>query len=71
MDNANLDYSNPSHPGYCSFGRVVQGMDVVDEIAEVPTGTRRGGMQDVPETAIEIESVVLRACPLQNDASAA
>jgi cyclophilin family peptidyl-prolyl cis-trans isomerase len=45
--------------GYTAFGRVVQGMDIVDKMAEVPTGA--GGMfpSDVPQTQIVIEKVTL------------
>ncbi len=45
--------------GYTAFGRVVQGMDIVDKMAEVPTGP--GGMfpSDVPQTQIVIEKVTL------------
>ncbi len=45
--------------GYTAFGRVVQGMDIVDKMAEVPTGA--GGMfpTDVPQTQIVIEKVTL------------
>ncbi len=42
--------------GYCVFGRVTEGMDVVDEIAEVST-TTRNGHSDVPEVAVVIKSV--------------
>ncbi|MEN8159824.1 MAG: peptidylprolyl isomerase [Myxococcota bacterium] len=41
--------------GYAVFGRVVSGMDVVDKIAGVPTGTK-GPHQDVPKTPVLIES---------------
>ncbi len=41
--------------GYAVFGRVVDGMDVVDKIAAVPTGTQ-GGHQNVPKTDVLIES---------------
>jgi cyclophilin family peptidyl-prolyl cis-trans isomerase len=37
------------------FGRVTKGMDVVDKIAAVPTGSK-GGHQDVPKTNVVIES---------------
>ena len=40
--------------GYCVFGRVTDGMDVVEQIEDVKT-TRRGGHQDVPEQVILIE----------------
>ena len=45
--------------GYTAFGRVVQGMDIVDKMAELPTGA--GGMfpSDVPQTQIVIEKVTL------------
>lgn len=55
VDNAGLDHgASPGSWGYAVFGRVVEGMDVVDQIANVPTGTV-GSFQDVP-----IESVVIR-----------
>ena len=56
-DNAFLNYTGPSAQGwgYCVFGKVTEGMDVVDEIARVKT-TNRGGHQDVPE-----ENVVITA----------
>ncbi len=49
VDNAFLDHSEPSPRGwgYAVFGRVVEGMDVVDAIAASPTGVV-GGMRDVP-----------------------
>ncbi len=53
VDNANLDHG-PGNPGYAAFGRVVEGMDVVDAIASVRT-TRKGPMGDVPA-----EDVVIR-----------
>jgi len=55
-DNAFLDYKGPSPQGwgYCVFGKVVEGMDVVDRIRAVPTGTS-GFHQDVPR-----EDVVIR-----------
>lgn len=42
--------------GYCVFGKVVEGMDVVDEITNVATGSS-GGHQDVPTEDVIIESV--------------
>lgn len=42
--------------GYAVFGRVTAGMEVVDAIAVVPTGSR-GGMGDVPKEVVVIESV--------------
>lgn len=43
--------------GYCVFGKVVSGMDVVRAIENVPT-TSRSGMRDVPETPVVIQKAV-------------
>jgi cyclophilin family peptidyl-prolyl cis-trans isomerase len=45
-DNDFLDY-RPGNHGYAVFGRVTDGMEVIDKIAAVRTGTRRG-YQDAP-----------------------
>ena len=44
--------------GYAVFGRVNDGMDVVDAIASVPTGSR-GGHQDVPLDTVTILEVTI------------
>jgi cyclophilin family peptidyl-prolyl cis-trans isomerase len=44
--------------GYAVFGRVADGMDVVDAIAAVPTGNN-GGHQDVPVEAVTILEVTI------------
>ena len=55
-DNSGLDRANAQDAvGYAVFGRVLEGMDVVDAIVNVPT-TNRGGHQNVPETAIFIRT---------------
>lgn len=54
-DNHFLDYVKDRNPGYAVFGKVVDGMDVVDSIAAVKT-TVRNGMRDVPLEPIVIES---------------
>jgi len=54
-DNDFLDHSRGNF-GYAVFARVVEGMDVVDKIAAVETG-RRKGMDDVPVDAVTIKSV--------------
>ncbi len=51
-DNAFLDHG-PRDYGYAVFGRVTDGMDVVDKIAAVATGTK-GGHQDVPLETVTI-----------------
>lgn len=55
-DNAFLDHTAPTMQGwgYCVFGKVVEGMDVVNNIKEVAT-TSRAGHQDVPADDIVIE----------------
>ena len=42
--------------GYCVFGKVIDGMDVVDKIKDVETG-HRGGHDDVPRQDVVIQSV--------------
>jgi peptidyl-prolyl cis-trans isomerase B (cyclophilin B) len=59
IDNAFLNYSGPSPQrfGYCVFGQVIEGMEVVDQIAAVRTG-RSGPHENVPtESVIIIEAV--------------
>lgn len=57
-DNDFLNYRAPTADGwgYCVFGKVVEGMDVVDEIKGVATGSS-GFHQDVPTEDVIIESV--------------
>jgi cyclophilin family peptidyl-prolyl cis-trans isomerase len=43
--------------GYCAFGKVIEGMDVADKIAQVKTGAAAGGHQDVPTETVEIKSI--------------
>lgn len=57
VDNSFLDYGTASDGwGYCVFGKVVNGLDVVDAIANSPTMTKYG-MQDVPRETIKIISI--------------
>ena len=55
-DNAFLNYTSASANGwgYCVFGKVVEGMDVVDKIRAVATGSK-GFHQDVP-----VEDVIIK-----------
>ncbi|PWB44594.1 MAG: cyclophilin [Rhodocyclales bacterium] len=55
-DNAFLNHTAPSGQGwgYCVFGKVVEGMDVVDKIKGVRTGSK-GFHQDVPVEDVIIE----------------
>jgi cyclophilin family peptidyl-prolyl cis-trans isomerase len=58
-DNAGLDRANAADQvGYAVFGRVIDGMAVVDKIAQVETG-RRGGHRDVPVQDVVIKSIRL------------
>jgi len=52
-DNRFLDYPGQDGWGYCVFGKVVEGIEVVDKIAKVSTGFR-AGHQDVPEEDVII-----------------
>ena len=55
--NLRLDFDYVTRkPGYTVFGRVLEGMDVVDGISLVPTRSV-GGFDDVPVNAIVIEAV--------------
>ena len=60
VDNHPLDYRDKTAQGwgYCVFGRVVQGMDVVDAIEAVETG-RRAGYRDVPLETVVIEKATI------------
>ncbi|TMH92191.1 MAG: peptidyl-prolyl cis-trans isomerase [Betaproteobacteria bacterium] len=55
-DNGFLDHTAPNAQGwgYCVFGKVVEGRDVVDEIKQVKTG-KRGAHADVPVEDVIIE----------------
>lgn len=58
-DNASLDFKNKNSGqtwGYCVFGKVIDGMAVVEQIRQVPT-TNKAGNADVPVDPIEIKKV--------------
>ena len=59
-NNQFLNYQSPDPEliGYCVFGRVLKGMDVVREIASAPTGNS-GPYTDVPKSKIVIQQVRL------------
>ncbi len=52
-DNSFLNYPGQDGWGYCVFGKVVEGMDVVDAIAKVKTGNK-AGHQNVPREDVII-----------------
>jgi len=57
-DNSFLDYPGQDGWGYAVFGKVVQGLDVVQKIGKVATGNA-GMHQNVPTTPIVVESAKL------------
>jgi peptidyl-prolyl cis-trans isomerase B (cyclophilin B) len=59
-DNVFLDYKKSTQDGfgYCVFGEVIEGMDIVDKIAKLPT-TNRQGHQDVPQEDVVIMDVIM------------
>ncbi|HZZ81963.1 MAG TPA: peptidylprolyl isomerase [Gemmataceae bacterium] len=56
--NARLDHgkTNTNQAGYCVFGKVVEGMEVIDRIAQVATGSANGHV-NVPTTDVVIRSI--------------
>lgn len=59
-DNGFLNHTapTPSGWGYCVFGKVVEGMDVIDKIKSVKT-TSRAGHQDVPVDPVVIQQATI------------
>ncbi len=62
-DNQFLNYTSPEPDmvGYCVFGKVISGMDVVFKISNLPTNTQRG-MSDVP-----IRTVIIKRATIASD----
>ena len=60
-NNSSFDHRSysPDEFGYAVFGRVLEGMDVVDKIAATPTG-RADGHDDVPLTPVLITKVTVK-----------
>jgi peptidyl-prolyl cis-trans isomerase A (cyclophilin A) len=56
VNNDSLNRPLPDGHGYAVFGRVIEGMNVVDRIAAVKTGMRMS-FQDVPQTPVQFNSV--------------
>lgn len=58
---ANNDFLNkaPDNPGYAVFGKVTQGMNIVNKIVNVPT-SNYGMHQNVPNQPIKITAVVIK-----------
>ncbi|MEQ9021261.1 MAG: peptidylprolyl isomerase [Pseudomonadales bacterium] len=62
VDNDFLNHTNETASGfgYAVFGEVIEGMNVVDEIAQVQTGPGRFGHQNVPTEPVTIISISRR-----------
>lgn len=66
-DNTPLDYIENSNPGYAVFGKVIEGMDVVEAIAAVKTTIRSATVNDpdgIIETKLEdvpVEPIVIKS----------
>jgi peptidyl-prolyl cis-trans isomerase B (cyclophilin B) len=60
-DNTSLNYAKNNNPGYAVFGKVIEGMNVVDAIASVNT-TVKSGMSDVP-----VETVIIKSAKVISD----
>jgi peptidyl-prolyl cis-trans isomerase A (cyclophilin A) len=56
VNNNGLNRPSPDGHGYAVFGKVIDGLGVVDDIKSVPTGTSKG-FRDVPETAVIVKSI--------------
>lgn len=59
VDNAGLNAPSPDGYGYTVFGKVISGMDVIQKIRTVPTGSGGPFPSDVPKTPIVINSATL------------
>ncbi len=57
-NNDSLNHAGSANPGYAVFGKVTEGMDIVDEIAAVPTA-QKGQHDDVPVETVSIESATV------------
>ena len=71
VDNDFLNYRNNTRQGYgyAVFGKVISGMDIIDEIGEVKT-TRVGQYMDVPREDVVIKKVVVLRMPEKKKAKA-
>jgi cyclophilin family peptidyl-prolyl cis-trans isomerase len=56
-DNSFLDYRSPVQYGYCVFGKVTSGMDVVNKIKATKTADKKGH-QNVPLESIIIQEII-------------
>ncbi len=62
VDNASLDFKGKTSDkawGYCVFGKVVQGLDVVDRIKDVKTSNKRSDFLNLPVKPVVIKDAML------------
>ena len=59
VDNKMLNRPNPDGAGYAVFGKVIEGMDVVDKIVNVKKKNQNVVFQDLPEVPVVIKSVTV------------
>ncbi len=61
-DNKNLDYGARGNKswGYCAFGEVIKGQEIVDKLATIPTGSGGPFRTDVPKNTITITSTSIK-----------
>ena len=57
VNNEMLNRPNPDKHGYAVFGKVIDGMDVVDKIVSTPQERKNAVFQNVPKTPVLIKSV--------------
>jgi peptidyl-prolyl cis-trans isomerase A (cyclophilin A) len=57
VNNKMLDRPNPDGAGYAVFGKVTEGMDIVDKIVNVKTKNQNVVFQNLPEVPVVIKSV--------------
>lgn len=71
QDNKFLNYykPDPHYIGYCVFGKVIRGMDVVESIGQLPTKSV-GQYTNVPQQAVIIEKVALLEKPIEGGTEA-
>lgn len=59
VDNKSLDWK-PGSPGYAVFGKVTQGMDVIDRMAQLPQGDHKGLFSNAPNKPVIIKSASVK-----------
>jgi len=61
VDNPPLNYVSNAKPGYTVFGKVTEGMNVVDTIARVDTTTRVETTKQTPMSDVPVEPIVINS----------